>query len=298
MKIKTSWYMLKESFKNLWRNRLMSLASMSSVAATLLILGLVFILMVNISSLADGARDQFDSIQVYLEEGLSKAEIESIGNEMYGIEGIDQIVFESKTKALENMKKQWGDYGYLLDGLETNPLPMSFVIYLDDISKSQTVYEKLKNFDGVEDIKYYKDTIDRIVKISNYVKNTGFIVIIVLIFISTFIIGNTIKIAIATRKREIGIMKYVGATNWFIRWPFLIEGTLLGVLGAAISIIIVYFTYKYTYNIVTTDFYAIIAVYVKPLDAIMDDITYLFLVLGSGIGAFGSIISLRKYLRV
>ncbi|MCT4632555.1 MAG: permease-like cell division protein FtsX [Firmicutes bacterium] len=298
MKIKTTWYMLKESFKNLWRNRLMSLASMSSVAATLLILGLVFILIVNISSLSEGMEDQFESIQIYLEDGLTKAEVESIGNDMYTIDGVDQIVFESKTEAMENMKTQLGDYGYLLDGLESNPLPMSFVVYLKDISKSEEVYEKLKEYEGVEDIKYYKDTIDKIIKISNYVKNTGFGVILVLIFISVFIIGNTIKIAIASRKREIGIMKYVGATNWFIRWPFLIEGTLLGFLGAAISIVIVYFTYKYTYDIVTRDFYAIVAVYVKPLDVIMDDIVYLFLVLGSGIGAFGSIISLRKYLRV
>lgn len=236
MKISQFNYTIKESIKNLWRNRMMSFASMSSVAATLLILGIIFILIINISSLAQGAKDQFDTIQVYLVDELEGQEVETVGQQLYALEGVKEIYFETKQDALNKMKMEWEDNGYLLEGLEENPLPNSYIVTLYDIGYSDYVVEEIQKISGVEEVKFYQDVVMKIIEITNYIKNIGMVIIFILVAISTFIIHNTIKLAVNARRREIGIMKYVGATSWFVRWPFLLEGTLLGIFGAVLAI--------------------------------------------------------------
>ncbi len=298
MKIKSMLYLIKEGFKNLWRNRVMSLASIGSVTATLIILGLIFLLILNIDSLGQGAKEQFDTVQVYLEDDLSIDKIEKIGDIIDDLEGIKDIRYESKKEALENMKEKWGEHGYLLEGLETNPLPNSYIISLNNIEDSDTIVSKLEAINGIEEVKFYKDIVDKLIGITNFIRLVGLIIMIILITISIFIIGNTIKLTVFARKREINIMKYIGATNWFIRWPFLIEGTILGLLGSGISLGIIYMAYKYVYEIVTTNLYVMFTAYMLPLEVVMDNLLLVFLILGSGIGALGSIMSMRKYLRV
>ena len=126
----------------------------------------------------------------------------------------------------------------------------------------------------------------------------GLVIISVLVFLSVFIIGNTIKLTVAARKREINIMKYVGATNWFIRWPFFVEGMVLGLMGAIISLGLVYFGYSYIYNAISQQMYMLLTTYIVPVDEIIKDMMVIFAVLGMGIGALGSILSMRKYLKV
>jgi cell division transport system permease protein len=298
MKIRSLGYMLKEGFKNLWRNRMMSLASIGSVSATLIILGIIFILIFNINSLAEGAQDQFDSIQVYIDKDTENDRIEQIGKEIAQIEGIKEIKFKSRAEALGYMKELFGEQGYLLEGLEGNPLPNSYVVYLNDIEDSEAVVSQIGLIENIENVKFHKDIVDKIIKITDFVRIIGMIIIVILIAISVFIIGNTIKLTVAARRREINIMKYVGATNWFIRWPFFIEGTFLGLLGSVIALLIIYLSYRYLYNLAATSLYVMLTAYLVPIAKVVDNLFIMFIVLGSGIGALGSITSMKKYLRV
>jgi len=291
-------FTLKQALKNLWRNRLMSIASISSVTATLLILGIIFALILNINSIAQSAKDKFDSIQAYLVDELPAEEIDSIMKKIEAIEGVSEVKYESKSDALTKMKSQWEDNGYLLDGLEENPLPSSVIIYLDDIYYAQNVLERIQNINGIEEVKSYQDIVERLLSITEAIRKAGVVIIFVLIAISTFIIHNTIKLTVNSRNREINIMKYVGATNWFIRWPFLIEGTLLGFIGAMISTGFIKLMYDYVFKAIHSDFYVFISAYVVTPSVLMKDVIFLFLVIGVGIGALGSLWSMRKYLNV
>ncbi len=298
MKIRTLGYMVKEGLKNLWRNRMMSLASIGSVTATLIILGMIFILIFNINSMAEGAKEQFDTIQVYLEEGISQERVDEIGKTIKAIDNVQDIEFESSNDALEKMKDRWGEYGYLLEDLETNPLPNSYIIHLTNIETSEAIVEKIVPIENIDEVKFHKDIVDKLISMTNFIRLVGLIVIVVLISISVFIIGNTIKLTVAARKREINIMKYVGATNWFVRWPFFIEGTMLGLFGAAFALLLIFFTYRYLYNMATANLYVMMTAYLIPVKKILDNLLLMFIVLGSGIGALGSITSMKKYLKV
>jgi len=291
-------FIFKESMKNLWRNRLMSVASISSVAATLMILGIIFALIININAMAQSAKDQFDSIQAYLLDTLTAEEISALLESVEAIDGVQSVTYESKNDALERMKESWKDNAYLLEGLEANPLPSSLIIYLEDIYYSGSVLEQIEALSGIEEVKSYQDIVEQLLSITEAIRKTGIVVIFVLIAISTFIIHNTIKLTVNSRYREINIMKYVGATNWFIRWPFLTEGTLLGLIGAGISTAFMKFAYDYVFNLMHSDFYVLVSAYVVPPETLMKDVIFLFVVIGAGIGALGSIWSMRKYLNV
>lgn len=276
----------------------MSIASTTSVAATLMILGIIFILIININSLAQGAKDQFDTVTVYIVDELEQDKIDAIGDEIFRLEGVKEITYETKDQALDKYKQEWGDSAYLLDGLESNPLPNSFIVTLDDIGYANYVVSAVKKLDGVEEVKYYQEVITKMMNLTNFIKNVGMIIIFVLIAISVFIINNTIKLALNSRRREIVIMKYVGATTWFVRWPFLLEGTMLGIFGALIATGVIYLIYSYTFNLLTSQFYVLIAAYVVDVKSIVSDLLMLFLIIGSGIGALGSIWSMKKHLEV
>lgn len=291
-------YTLKETFRNLWRNRWMSLASITSVVATLIILGIIFILVLNINSISQGAKDQFTNIDVYIEEGVATEEINLLKSDIVSLQGVEEVNYKTKDQALNEYKEQWGDDGYLLDGFVENPLPNSFVITLTEIEFSEYVVSKIGDMEGIEEVRYDEEFINKIITVSDYIKVIGLILIVILIAISTFIISNTIKLALNSRRTEISIMKYVGATSWFIRWPFILEGTVLGLVGAVLSAGIIFYAYRYTYNILTSDFYSLLAAYLVGVDKIFNDSLVLFITIGSGIGALGSITSIRKHLDV
>lgn len=298
MKIKSLGYSTKEAFKNLWRNQMMSVASITSVCATLIILGIIYILIINVNNMAESVKVQFDTVLVYLSEEMSIEAIEETGQTLLNYPGVKDVQFVSKNQALEDLKNSWNENAYLLDGLESNPLPNSYVVTLDSLDVSRSVVDYATATPGVTDVKYYQDIIDKILNVTQYIRWIGLVLIAVLIGVSTFIIANTIKLAVTARRKEINIMKYVGATNWFIRWPFLLEGTLLGIIGASIAAGIIFLAYRYTYNLFTTQFYVIIAAHIVSVEAIMGDLIVLFVVLGSGIGALGSINAMRKHLNV
>lgn len=290
--------MIRQGFKGLWRNRVMTFASIGSVASALIILGIVFMIILNINSLAETAKGQFDSIQLYLKDDLDQKKIDEIGKILNKIDGIESVYYISKAEALQNLKKQWGEHGYLLEGLEVNPLPNSYVLKLKDIQYSEQIVGQVKNINGLEEVKYYKDIVDKLLRITHFIRMTGMIVIGILIGISMFIISNTIKITVAARYREINIMKYVGATNWFVRWPFLIEGMILGFAGSVIALAVIGYSYKNIFDLITEKMYVMVSAYMIPTPLLVNNLAVIFLVLGTGIGALGSIFSMRKFLKV
>ena len=298
MKLRMFKSVVKQGFVGLWRNRMMSMASISSVTAALLILGIVLILILNINNITLTAQQQFDEIQIYLEDEMDQAEIDKLGEVISSFDGVASLRFQSREQALEIMKEKFGDEGYILDGLETNPLPDSYIIQLSKIDNAEAVVERLRGLNGIEDIKYYRDIVEKLMSVANFVRYGGLIIIAVLMFISVFIISNTVKITVAARKREINIMKYVGATNGFIRGPFIVEGILLGLIGAAISILAITHGYKYLFTSINDRLYVLFTVYMVPHYSLFNDIVIIFTAIGVGIGILGSVLSLRRFLNV
>lgn len=283
----------------MWRNRGMGLASVGSISAVLMILGIVLVLILSINNLVLEVKTKFDEIQVFLELDLEDKDIEPIEESIKSIEGVLSVVFRSKEQGLEIMKEQWEEESYVLEGLEDdNPLQNSYIIQLKDIKYADSVVETLKSIKGIEDVNYYKDIIDKLMVVANYIRFGGIVLIGILVLVSVFIISNTIKITVASRKREINIMKYVGATNGYIRGPFIIEGILFGLIGAVFSILLINYGYEYFFKSVSDKLYVLLTVYLVPPSLLIKDITIMFTAIGVGIGALGSIVSLKRFLNV
>lgn len=290
--------MFKQGFQGMWRNRGMGLASVGSITAMLIILGLVLIMILSINNIVMDTKGKFDSIQIFLEDDISEEEIRFIGDESKNNEGILSVEYESKEDALKEMQEDWEEEAYLLEGLEPNPLPNSLIVQLKDIEYADSVVDKVSDLEGVEEVQYYKDIIDKLLVFANYIRIGGIAVTVILVFVSIFIISNTIKITVAARRNEINIMKYVGATNGYIRGPFIIEGVLFGLIGAILSILIVHFGYEYFFNSISSQLYVLFTVHLVPPESLIKDISIIFLSIGAGIGALGSLVSLKKFLNV
>lgn len=293
-----SIYALRQGFNQLFRNRIMSTASIFSISAVLVILGIFFILVLNVNQLVVATENQFDSIQIYVEDDVTLNQINNIEELLTSIEEVEEVNFVSKQLALENMREKWGENGYLLEGLESNPLPDSYVIKIDDVKNITSVVGKLKGVQGIEDVKYYKDVVDKLLGITNFIQMIGIVIILILILVSVFIVSNTIKLTVAARESEINIMKYVGATNWFIRGPFLIEGVIIGLFGTIISLCIVGFGYYKLVNLFNDQAIIRFQIYMVPTEFLVSNLAWIFIALGVGIGAIGSIMSMRKFLNV
>lgn len=277
----------------------MGLASISSISAVLVILGLVLILILGINNAVLETKTKFDEIQVFLEDDLEEEELDNLEGEIAAEEGVLSVIYYSRERGLEVMKEDWGEDSTLLEGLEDdNPLQDSYKIQLRDIKYADEVVEKIRRLEGVESINYYKDVIDKLMAFSRYIQIGGAIIVGMLVLVSIFIIANTIKITVAARQREIGIMKYVGATNGYIRGPFIIEGILFGLVGALISILIINYGYEYFFTSVNEKFFEMFTVYLVPPSMLIKDISIIFASIGIGIGSLGSIISLKRYLNV
>ncbi|WP_233242554.1 permease-like cell division protein FtsX [Sporanaerobacter acetigenes] len=296
MKFRIFKNIVKQGFQGSWRNRGMGLASVGSITAVLIILGMVLIIILSINNVVVETKNKFDEIQIYLEDNVESEKMAEIEDKLKSSEGVTDVYFESKDEALEIMKKDWGEESYLLEGLEENPLPNSYIVKLKDIEYADNVVSKLEGIDGIEEVKYYKDVIEKLLAAANYIKVGGMIIIAILMFISVFIISNTIKITVTARKREINIMKYVGATNGYIRGPFVIEGIILGLVGAGLSILIVNYGYEYLFKVINEKLYVIFTVYLVAPHALLNDIIIMFMAIGVGIGTLGSLISLKKFL--
>ncbi|AIS52956.1 cell division protein FtsX [Thermoanaerobacter kivui] len=273
----------------------MTVASITSVMAALLILGLFLVIVLNVDTMANQVESQLE-LKAFLKDDLTKEQIDRIGSDIKSLEGVTSVTFESKKQALENFKRQLGDKSYLVDGLEKdNPLPQSYIVKVKDANMMKDISKEIKQINGVDKVSYGQDVVEKLLGIIKIIRIVGLSVILILFIISIVIISNTIKLGVFARRREINIMKYIGATDWFIRWPFLIEGVILGLLGALLSVTILAVLYGYAVNLVNN---RLIVFELLPLDKILGDITLYFSVIGAIIGALGSIISIKRFLNV
>lgn len=286
--------MFSNAVVNMWRNKATTFFALVSVTASLIILGIMFTLILNINSIAMSAKDQFDTIVAYVDEGHTDMEVKQLVTKILKNKAVKEIKYESKEEALRNLKERWGAKAYLLEGLEDNPLPRSLVISLVDIAYAESVVKSVGEMKGIEEVRSYQDIVNQLLLITGAIRRTGSIFIFILIGISVILINNTISMAVASRAKEISIMKFVGATDWYIRWPFFIEGILIGLIGAGISYLIVIYSYRYVFELVQEKFFVLVSSHLVLPDYIKGDIFYLFIVIGVCIGALGAILSTRK----
>lgn len=289
-------YTLKQAVIQVFRNRTMSFASIFSITAMLLILGLFFVLIVNINMASEAARQDYDTVQVYLLDTTTYEQAENMVSEVKGLRGVSDATYLSKEDALQDWKSDWGEKAYLLDSLSSNPLPNSIMVKVETLETSDTVVEALRAKDGVEDVKYYKETVEKLVKITNAIQIAALIIMIFLVVVSVVVVSNTIKLTVLARAREIRIMKYVGATNWFIRGPFLIEGIVIGMVSAGIAVVTVAFVYEKIVDLIGQDLFLILSTPMVSTSFLTTNLVSIFLAIGVSIGACGSIVSMRRFL--
>lgn len=295
MKIRTMEYFIREAFVSLRRNGLMSFASISTVALSLLILGMFLVMVLNLSNMASALESQVE-ISVYLEDGLNDLEIRETGTRITKIPGVSQVLFVSKDEALERFKQRLGDQQGMLSALgDSNPLPDAFEVKVDKPEQVKTAAQAIAKLKGVENAKFGQEVVEQVFNLARMIRVLGVILIVFLALAALFIISNTIRITVFARRKEIGIMKYVGATDWFIRWPFLIEGMILGFGGALVAVLLL----SQTYGALVSQIYQSLAFLpVIPQYPFINHISLFLLVVGAVIGALGSTISLKKFMKV
>ncbi len=278
------------------RNKTMTFTSLFSITAMLLILGMFFILVVNVNLLTESAKDQFDMVEVYMLDDATDDQINTVMDSVKNLDYVDTVEFLDKDDAMNEMKDRWGDNGYLLDGLQENPLPRSVRITLKNIEDSQQLVDYVSNFDGIEKVKYNQSEINKILRITNSIQIGALVIIVFLIFVSIIVVSNTVKLTVLARGREISIMKYVGATNWFIRGPFLIEGMIIGILAALISSGVICGLYSLVTVNISEQMLVMFSTGLVPVAFMTENLIIIFLALGMSIGAMGSMISMRRFL--
>lgn len=295
MKLSTSEYFIKEVYTSFKRNIWMTLASIFTVVLSLFILGFFSIVILNLNKMADTLESQVQ-ISVYLKDNLSQEEIDETKETLSKIEGLQDIKFITREEAMENFKERLGDQQFLLDALDdTNPLPDSFSLTVTSPQQVKTIADTAAALDSVESASYSQDIINHLFNLTHLIRLIGVALIILLTGAAIFIISNTIRLTVFARRKEIAIMKYVGATDWFIRWPFLLEGICLGFIGGGLATIFLYIVY----NQVTQEIYEAMAFFpLIPQHPFIDYISLAILVAGIIIGALGSTISLKRFLKV
>ena len=296
MKISSIKYFISDSLKSIRRNKTISLASAATVAATLFILGVFMLSALNIQQAIKNVESKVE-IKIFLKDDITIGQQKELETKINEIDKIVDVTYQSKDEAVEQFREQIGEENKdLVKGLEKeNPLPSSFIVKVKDPSMVMDVANELKDLQGIEKIHEGKKIVDKIVSVTKTVKWVGMVLFFILIGVSLFLIGNTIKITVYSRRKELGIMKYIGATDWFIRWPFVIEGTILGITGALIGFMVLYYLYNILYSKIASALYLVD--FIKPT-YILTTISWQFILLGVLIGAIGSILSMRKFLAV
>lgn len=296
--IKSLGYSIKQGLRQVTRNRAMSLASCFSITAMLLILGIFFILLINVNMLAESVKSDYDTIEVFMLDKTSKEDTEAIIDDMSDFDGVESIEYRSKKEALEILKDRWGEQSYLLENLAENPLPNSIVIKITDLSKAESIAKKAGTYEGIEKVNYYKDTVDKIMKVTDFIRMIALIIMAFLVIVSVVVVSNTVKLTVLARGDEISIMKYVGATNWFVRGPFLSEGVIIGLISSGISVGVIAAIYAKLVDKISDDLMIMLSTPMVNEAFLIKNLVIIFVALGVSIGACGSIISMRRFLDV
>lgn len=287
-------YLAKEGFKNVWNNRIMSIASVCVLVSCLVLTGAATLFSVNVSKIVDSVGESNETT-VYIDDSYSQLEAIYVGKEIEKIDNVTSAEFYSKEEAYETFKAQLGDELFKMIEVEKGiPLPDSFIVVMDDLSKYDETITQIQNIKGVDSVNNRGDFAKKLTEISNLISVISLGVVVALTVISLFIIANTIRATMYSRRYEISIMKSVGATNMFVRIPFLVEGMLIGLISAGVATGGIALLYEGVTKAIAES----MAIFeFIPLSEIILYVAGAFAVAGVIVGFFGSFISIRKYLK-
>lgn len=299
-------YLLGEGIRNVFKNKKSTSASIIIMSLTMLIFGVFFVITQNINSIMKQIESE-QGIEVFLYD-ISEDQTKALEDYIRNIDGINTVEYKSKEDALNQLKSQFKDREGLLSGYdENNIFPASYVVTLTDLTKNNEVKQKIDEYDKdkpdtekvIKKITSSDETITTLINLANGIRIITGVILVILIIISIFIISNTIKLTVHARRKEISIMKYVGATNSFIRWPFIVEGIIIGIISGAISIIILGINYNLIANkILESQVVSAMSINLLTFADMFGLIVLVYTILGVGIGILGSCISMRRYLKV
>lgn len=295
MSFSTKEYFVKETYKSIRRNGFMSFASISTVAVSLLVLGMFLMIFLNTNNLAQYLESQVQ-VSVYMQDSATEKELASVKEKLTKMPGVVKVTQVSKAQALERFKKRLGDQEQLLHSLgKENPFPNSFEIQVDNPERIKVLTPQIGQLPKVETAKFGQEVVEHLFQLTKILRFGGILLVIFLAMATLFIISNTIRLTVFARRKEVIIMKYVGATDWFIRWPFLLEGMTLGFFGAVLASVLI----NSIYSGLLERIHATLAFLpLLPTSPLLIYVDLFLLIAGTGIGALGSYISLRKFLQV
>ena len=288
-------YLTKEGVRNVWSNRLMSIASVAVLTSCLLLIGVAVMLYANIDMALDDVQEQ-NIIMVYLDDNVSEEDINVVGQDIRMIADVESAEFVSKEDAYQAQLESLGDDAKLMEGLDENPLPDSYEVYLRSLDHYDTVLESMKSIDHVSSVRGNSDLAEQVRQISRAVTIVSVGIIIMLLAVSLFIIANTVRVTMYNRRLEISIMKAVGATNWFIRWPFIIEGVIIGIISGIVSELLVWGLYSLAARNIGSVF-TMLGSQAIPFSRYAVPMLLAFIFVGILAGAVGSIVSMARYLK-
>ena len=297
MKYNIFGYLIGEGFRNVFKNKKSTFACLGIMCATMLIFGIFYMIGENIDHALEGLEES-QGMEAFIKFEIEDEQtVQEIGNQIRSIEGVNQIEYVSKDDAINRMKARFKENQDLLD--EYRIFKASYIVTLTDLSLRDQVKTQIEAIEGIDSVQIRNDTIEALMTVAGGIRVVTIIVLVLLILISIFIITNTIKLTVHARRKEISIMKYVGATNSFIRWPFIVEGIIIGAIAALISVLIIGLLYNILADKIAAD-PIMDRIQMTPLgfNELVNSIILVYLALGIGVGVVGSCISMRKYLEV
>ncbi len=297
MRYNSFTYLISEGFRNLFKNKKATMSSLITMICAMFLFGAFFAIGENVNKIMEQVQ-QAQGMEVYIDIDATDEQINELGNKIKNLEGVNSTKFKTKQEALDSVKDEFKEYQSLLDGYE-GVFPASYIVTLTDLSYSEQVKSEILQMENVDDIMSSDQTITLLIKIAKGVRIAIIVIFALLIVISVTIISNTIKLTVHARRKEISIMKYVGATNSFIRGPFIVEGIIIGIIAALITLCIVGLLYNAIIEKIEASM--ILQQMQVSLLQFQDLSKYILIVygaLGIGIGALGSSISMKKYLEV
>ena len=288
-------YLTHEGFRNVWVNRLMSLASVTVLMACLIIMGAGIMIYFNINNVVDKVQSQ-NVVMVYVADDASEDETTQIGTSLKGISNVESCEFVPKEVAFQEQIQSMGGDAALFEGFDEIPLPDAYKVTVKDLSQFENTVSQIKQINKVDSVRENSDLASKLLSLRHAVSIVSVGLVIMLFLVALFIISNTIRITMFSRKLEISIMKAVGATNWFIRWPFMIEGMILGTISGIVSLGVLWGLYAVAEKVFAQTL-SLIGFSLVPFSEYWWQILLVFVAIGLFTGDFGSLVSMAKYLK-
>ena len=288
-------YLTHEGFRNVWVNRLMSLASVTVLMACLIIMGAGIMIYFNINNVVDKVQSQ-NVVMVYVADDASEDETTQIGTSLKGISNVESCEFVPKEVAFQEQIQSMGGDAALFEGFDEIPLPDAYKVTVKDLSQFENTVSQIKQINKGDSVRENSDLASKLLSLRHAVSIVSVGLVIMLFLVALFIISNTIRITMFSRKLEISIMKAVGATNWFIRWPFMIEGMILGTISGIVSLGVLWGLYAVAEKVFAQTL-SLIGFSLVPFSEYWWQILLVFVAIGLFTGGFGSLVSMAKYLK-